>query len=151
MSAAPAQLRKHLETALGIPVNLVQDADALPAGQGAYLVFARLHLDLHLMGTRLAGNVLGAGWYVYAGSANGPGGIKSRVSRHLRRDKVLRWHIDQLTCAAVEVWAAEFPGRSECELAGVLGKAEWLSFPVKGFGSSDCRTCPAHLLAFSPT
>ncbi len=151
MSAAPGQLQKRLETALRAPVNLVPNFDTLPAGPGAYLVLARLQLDLHLTGAHLAGTVLGAGWYVYAGSANGPGGIKARVRRHLRSDKVLRWHVDQLTCTAAEMWAAAFPGRTECDLAAVLGMAEGLSFPIDGFGSSDCRSCPAHLLAVSPT
>jgi Uri superfamily endonuclease len=37
------------------------------------------------------------GRYIYAGSAYGPGGLKARVSRHMRRAKRSQWHIDQLT------------------------------------------------------
>jgi Uri superfamily endonuclease len=38
------------------------------------------------------------------------------------------------------------PGQSECEVLGrLLGIAE-VSVPVLGFGSTDCRRCPSHLL-----
>ena len=36
------------------------------------------------------------GWYVYIGSAFGPGGITARVTRHARAAKRLHWHIDYL-------------------------------------------------------
>lgn len=35
------------------------------------------------------------GYYLYIGSAFGPGGIKSRVSRHFKQKKP-HWHIDYL-------------------------------------------------------
>ncbi|MGB9617311.1 MAG: DUF123 domain-containing protein, partial [Desulfomonilaceae bacterium] len=37
------------------------------------------------------------GYYVYLGSAKQYGGIESRVNRHLKKNKKLRWHIDYLT------------------------------------------------------
>jgi len=94
------------------------------------------------------------GYYVYFGSAHG--GLSARVSRHLKREKRLHWHIDYLTRFAdiVEVWYAlesnEWIARREkleclwCQVAGGMPQGQ-LHFP--GFGSSDCR-CAAHLIHF---
>jgi histidyl-tRNA synthetase len=86
---------------------------------------------------------LGAGRYLYCGSANGPGGLKARLARHARRGKSLRWHIDQLTerGAVTGIWVAR-NGR-ECDLVAMLAS---LPTPVPGFGSSDCACCRSHLL-----
>jgi Uri superfamily endonuclease len=40
---------------------------------------------------------LSAGRYFYCGSAKGPGGLRGRLARHMRRGKPVHWHIDQLT------------------------------------------------------
>lgn len=90
---------------------------------------------------------LEAGTYAYVGSAKRA--LRSRVERHLRMDKPLRWHIDTLTSRRdVGRVAVVFPGieLTECELnrrveALVSGVAT-----VPGFGASDCAArCPAHL------
>jgi len=84
------------------------------------------------------------GNYIYIGS--GMSGLSQRVSRHWRRDKKVKWHIDRLLAGANLVGAVLFPSteRKECELA-----RSCLSFSgasaVWGFGSSDCR-CPGHLV-----
>jgi Uri superfamily endonuclease len=88
---------------------------------------------------------LAPGTYAYCGSANGPGGIAARVSRHMRRAKKPHWHIDQLTMEANEISALGFPGGSECALVERL-VAAGATFPLPGFGSSDCRCCTSHLL-----
>ena len=45
---------------------------------------------------------------------------------------------------------AALPGAHECDLVEALRALAEVSVPVPGFGSSDCRRCPAHLLA-APT
>ncbi|WP_429615053.1 DUF123 domain-containing protein, partial [Sphingobium olei] len=50
------------------------------------------------------------GWYVYAGSAYGPGGLRARIRRHLRRGKLLHWHIDHLTSTAAAIQAVAVEG-----------------------------------------
>ena len=123
----------------------------LPAAPGTYLLLARLDAPLALQG-RFAGGTLPRGWFAYAGSARGPGGLAARLSRHLRAEKRPRWHIDQLTTHADMICALPFPDTenatapSECTLAAWLLESGLFSPPVPGFGSSDCRTCPAHLL-----
>jgi Uri superfamily endonuclease len=81
---------------------------------------------------------LSAGRYLYCGSANGPGGLKARLSRHMRRGKSLRWHIDQLTERGSVIGSWIVPGGDECELVRRLLP---LPIPIPGFGSSDCAKC----------
>ena len=63
------------------------------------------------------------------------------------KDKKRHWHIDYLTAVApvCQVWWAADGQRRECEWAGIV--QEWGGRIVAaGFGASDCRRCPAHLL-----
>ncbi|MCK4643570.1 DUF123 domain-containing protein [bacterium] len=80
---------------------------------------------------------LPAGHYLYAGSANGPGGLYARLSRHLRKHKTAHWHIDELTGSSnAEVFATAivFTSASESQIVESL---DFLSCPIEGFGSSD--------------
>lgn len=84
------------------------------------------------------------GYYIYAGSALGSGGL-SRVSRHIRfyreRYRKAKWHIDYLMEEAVleKTICAETGDRLECILAaGISGDC------VENFGCSDCD-CKSHL------
>ena len=123
----------------------------IPKAGGSYLLLIRLRAPLPLHG-RFSGLELPAGWLVYAGSARGPGGLRARLRRHLAREKRRRWHVDQLTTAADALFALPFadaqtaPAPSECALTGALLASGLFEVPVPGFGSSDCRACPAHLL-----
>ena len=88
-----------------------------------------------------------AGYYLYLGSALGPGGLEARLARHRRRDKKLHWHIDYLLEHAqlVEVWSAASTDKLECLWAQAARQLPGSETPVPGFGSSDCR-CPSHLI-----
>ena len=84
------------------------------------------------------------GYYIYAGSALGSGGL-SRVSRHIRfyreRYRKAKWHIDYLMEEAVleKTVCAETDLRLECVLASRIGGDS-----VLRFGCSDCD-CASHL------
>ena len=86
------------------------------------------------------------GWYLYAGSALGSGGL-SRVSRHIRffheQYRKPKWHIDYLMAAGEitlkGVFCAKTPERLECVLAQNIGGDR-----VEKFGCSDC-SCASHL------
>lgn len=93
---------------------------------------------------------LAPGWYLYAGSARGPGGVSARVARHMRHDKKPHWHIDAITTMRPPIAALCYPNGLECDLVGALCDQGGFSFPVPGFGSTDCRTCSSHLLAWRP-
>ena len=84
------------------------------------------------------------GYYIYAGSALGSGGL-SRVSRHIRfyreQYRKAKWHIDYLMEEAVleKTVCAETKDRLECVLAAGIGGTY-----VEKFGCSDCD-CASHL------
>ena len=84
--------------------------------------------------------------YLYAGSAYGPGGIPARVNRHRRPGKKVHWHIDRLTNAGTVVSVVAIPGGRECAIVAAALRVPGVTMPSPGFGSSDCRACPAHLL-----
>ena len=90
-----------------------------------------------------------AGFYLYVGSALGPGGLGGRLRRHLSEDKRTHWHVDYLSEQAeiVEIWTVTGEKRLEHLWAAAAGQMPGASMPVAGFGASDCR-CPAHLYHF---
>ena len=118
----------------------------IPDAPGAYALILRLARETCLDIASLGRPVLPAGLYLYAGSAWGPGGIRARVARHLRRDKARVWHIDRLTEAAAVEEAIAIPGGRECMIVDFV-VARGARIPITRFGASDCRTCQAHLLA----
>jgi Uri superfamily endonuclease len=83
------------------------------------------------------------GLYAYVGS--GQNNLEERVKRHFRTEKAKFWHIDYLLdnpCVKVLKVFYKRAGRpKECRIAKELGKK---GFPIRGFGSSDCR-CESHL------
>jgi len=108
---------------------------------GAYLLLIDVAAPMTMARPEYA--TLSAGRYLYAGSAYGPGGLRARISRHMRQSKPCRWHIDQLTAVADILGAWVLPNGNECELAA---RHPGLAAPIAGFGSSDCRRCRSHLL-----
>ena len=85
------------------------------------------------------------GYYVYVGSAFGPGGVRARVARHCRQAKSRHWHIDYLREHAdvASIWYSHEPERLEHRWAEVLADLPGAE-PVAGFGCSDC-SCDSHL------
>ncbi len=62
----------------------------------------------------------------------------------------MRWHVDRLTAAGRVVDAQPVPGGRECDLLARVLDMSGASVPVPGFGATDCRRCPAHLVALPP-
>ncbi|MEO5335910.1 MAG: GIY-YIG nuclease family protein [Magnetospirillum sp. WYHS-4] len=124
----------------------VEDAEDLPALAGAYLLVFDLlgPVTVALPGRPAA--TLAEGRYLYAGSAHGSGGIRARVRRHLKGGKTVRWHVDRLTNAAGAAAVIGFPDGDECALAAYALSLPGAVVPAPGFGSSDCRRCPSHLI-----
>ena len=117
--------------------------------KGTYLLLARLERPLEIQVGRLGTFAFATGWYAYAGSALGPGGLQARLARHARSDKRLHWHVDYLLQhAALEAtWRTACPERLECDWATALQELPGARIAVTGFGASDCR-CAAHLVFF---
>ncbi len=84
------------------------------------------------------------GYYVYTGRAGR--NLKKRLARHTSMNKKLRWHIDYLTLNAKILGTRIYPNQQsdECSINNNIARANGMVFPVKGFGSSDCK-CSAHL------
>ena len=110
---------------------------------GTYVLVITLGSDLTTEVGALGTLSFPAGVYLYTGSALG--GLDQRVSRHIRHEKTVKWHIDRLTVAADSVIAYEsYPDFiPECELASMAGDCGMVP-SVDGFGCSDC-SCRTHL------
>ncbi len=114
--------------------------------RGVYLLIIEIQKPL----TIVIGNTrykLEPGYYIYVGSAWGPGGLRSRIARHIRKDKKIHWHIDRITSTpftAVKTICL-LPGAPpyyESRIAGILSAK--LDF-IPGFGSTDRRGDTSHL------
>ncbi len=121
----------------------------LPKAAGAYILAIGVWHPVTLTQRQFAGQSLARGLYFYCGSARGPGGIAARVKRHCAPVKKPHWHVDALTTlpAGQVMVALAIPDGDECQLRARLCDDFGLVAPIAGFGSSDCPTCPAHLLA----
>jgi Uri superfamily endonuclease len=86
------------------------------------------------------------GFYLYQGSAFGPGGIRARCLRHWRGGRP-RWHMDYLRplCRLELVWFTHELHNREHEWTGLLAALPEARLPFSGFGASDCR-CVSHLV-----
>jgi Uri superfamily endonuclease len=51
-----------------------------------------------------------------------------------------------LTNAGTVISVIPVPGGTECAIVAAALRLPGVSVPSPGFGSSDCRACPAHLL-----
>lgn len=117
---------------------------------GTYILALWLGSDQSISVGRLGEIEFPAGWYLYAGSALGPGGLQARVARHRRRlksGKRAHWHIDYLRehTAWGGAWGRCSRQRMECAWASALRGLPEAQIVAPGFGASDCR-CPAHLV-----
>ncbi|MGD8397665.1 MAG: DUF123 domain-containing protein [Anaerolineae bacterium] len=116
---------------------------------GTYILVLWLELPDKFRAGRLDEYRFPSGYYLYAGSAHGPGGLAARVGRHLRRvgyRKRAHWHVDYLRERAVWIGAWAASGlKAECDWAAELRQLRGARVIAPGFGSSDCR-CPAHLV-----
>lgn len=118
--------------------------------KGTYALLLRLDDPELIRVGRLGEFTFPAGWYVYVGSARGPGGLAARLARHRRQiadGKRPRWHVDYLreSASLIEVWSRVTDQRLECTWARAFADAPGAEIPIPRFGASDCR-CPAHLI-----
>jgi len=117
----------------------------LPRQPGSYLLMLKLAAAREIQVGRLAVIGFRRGWYAYAGSAFGSGGLAGRLRHHLRPVQKRHWHIDYLRdyINPVEVWVSYAAEHLEHKWAGVLIEMPEI-IPIQGFGCSDCK-CNTHL------
>ena len=124
--------------------------DRLSPEPGAYGLLIRLPREIRTEIGVLGRVTLNSGTYLYLGSAYGSGGLPARLRRHLRTEKPLHWHVDHLTILGGVERVFVLPNGRECDLVDRALQLPAIHAPVAGFGSSDCRQCPAHLLSIPP-
>lgn len=122
---------------------------SLPAQPGSYVLVMALDREVALHVGKLGTARFRRGFYAYAGSALGPGGIAARVGRHALRSGVQHWHVDYLRRVAPvrEAWFAVGRMRREHAWARALAGLSGAAPAIAGFGASDCR-CTSHLVYF---
>ena len=130
-------------------VRLPADVAGLPRQPGSYVLILRSRRRAVVQVGRWGQLELAAGWYLYVGSALGPGGLRARVARHARATKRVHWHIDHVTPWAEPsaAWYCVNRRRLEHRWAGAVSGLPGIQ-EVPGFGCSDC-SCAAHLF-YSP-
>lgn len=120
--------------------------ETLPTG-GLYHLILYLNRRLCIEVGALGQHEFPSGTYIYTGSAKR--GLPQRVSRHIKKEKNCRWHIDYLTSlVSVETLVIDASGtQSECERYHRIAELPEAEVIVRGFGSSDCK-CSTHLSYF---
>ncbi|PLR82744.1 GIY-YIG nuclease family protein [Bacillus sp. V33-4] len=109
-----------------------------------YAVYLKVEQEGTIHIGRLGRFYFQEGTYIYVGSAKR--NIASRISRHLKVDKKKRWHFDYLIPLGKVIKIITYEATiGECALVEKLRKETAGMYPVKGFGSSDCR-CFSHLI-----
>jgi len=114
--------------------------------KGSYIILIELKQDKNIEIGKLGEIFFKKGHYLYIGSALN--GLEQRITRHLKDDKKLHWHIDYLLKNAeiIDIYYKKSIIREECEISEKLNE----HFPsVTGFGCSDCR-CKSHLFYGDP-
>ncbi|MDY7107974.1 MAG: GIY-YIG nuclease family protein [Planctomycetota bacterium] len=120
------------------------------ADPGTYALVLRSDAAARIRVGRLGELDARRGYYVYVGSAFGPGGLAGRLAHHQRPPTRPHWHIDYLRTHAplIEIWFTNDAHPREHKWADLIGSARGATIPLPGFGSSDC-TCRSHLFHFA--
>ena len=89
------------------------------------------------------------GYYVYLGSALGPGGLRGRIAHHQKPSLRPRWHIDYLRAHTRFhcIWFSYDARRREHQWARAMQMVSGAKIALFGFGASDCD-CRSHLYLF---
>jgi len=125
----------------------------LIAKNGAYTLLMFVPCQKKIKIGRMGIQVFPGGYYAYTGSALGGGStsLEQRISRHLRKNKKMRWHIDFFSgdedVRIISALIAQTDRSMECEINQHLREKSRSAIPIPRFGSSDCRRrCGSHLL-----
>jgi Uri superfamily endonuclease len=130
----------------------------IPSDSGSYALVLTAESTRRIHVGRLGQMDVLPGIYVYFGSAQGPGGLNSRLGRHLRAGGKAHWHIDffravtEVTafCYITEWENSSMAAPIECLWSQAISALPGAIVPAEGFGSSDCRAgCASHLIALS--
>lgn len=118
--------------------------------RGTYVVIAGLEIEKYIRVGKIGTFCFQPGFYAYAGSAFGPGGLMSRIMHHIRISSKPHWHMDYFRREAkiCEIWLCYDQKPLEHVFADTFLAMDSCSVPAKRFGSSDCK-CISHLFHFA--
>jgi len=124
---------------------MIIKSEDITSEKGVYVLFLMCTKKAEVRVGCIGRISLKEGIYAYVGSAYGGGGIRKRVSRHLRTNKKCRWHIDYIRrhMSFCGLWVTTAGSEMEHRIADMFLKSG-ATVPMKGFGASDCR-CESHL------
>ena len=127
------------------------DLSEIPNTSGTYALILHLRRLAEIRIGKLGIHEFNAGYYVYVGSAFGPGGLRGRLTHHLRpiNSPKAHWHIDYLRdkphgATMFEIWWTADRQEREHQWADTLASDRRFCIPIEKFGSSDCG-CVSHL------
>ena len=118
----------------------------MQARPGTYALVMKCSSDHQVEVGKLGRLHLQPGFYVYVGSAFGPGGLKARIAHHMKISDKPHWHMDYLrpVLDPKEIWFTYDSRHREHQWADTLARIDGGTIPFSGFGASDCR-CKSHL------
>jgi len=113
----------------------------LVSQKGTYILILKARVEKQINVGQLGRMVLRPGYYLYVGSAFGPGGLKARLNHHLRRVLKPHWHIDYLRryTKVIEIWYTMDAARREDDWVDSITKIPHMSLAYPGFGASDSK------------
>lgn len=132
------------------PATVVRDQQRVTSCPGSYVLILQSLCRCRVQIGRLGDLVQQPGFYLYIGSALGPGGVSARVAHHQRLTKKPRWHLDYLRPGVepVEVWYCCDARPREQLWANVINTLSGATVPLVGFGASDTPDV-SHLFFFA--
>jgi Uri superfamily endonuclease len=137
-----------------IPLAHFSEVHEVKSGRGSYLLLFHCRHAVTVTAGKLGALQLQPGYYLYCGSAFGPGGVKARTEHHRRISQHPHWHIDYLRphLQLLEIWYTFDPQPREHQWAAQLAELRGATRPFTGFGASDCQ-CDSHLvrLGYKPS
>lgn len=122
----------------------------LYAKKGSYVLILSLVRPVSVQVGKLGEFTLDPGTYLYVGSALGTGStsLHHRLTRHFLKEKPLKWHIDFITTLPQTklhaVVVLETSSNLECQISEHISRLDDVTYPISGFGSSDCSQCKTH-------
>jgi Uri superfamily endonuclease len=129
--------------------NTILAPTSFQSRPGTYALLLSSRTDQLIRVGRLGNLRLQPGYYVYVGSALGPGGVRGRLGHHMRPAERPHWHIDYLRMETTleAVWFRYHGTSLEHTWAKRFAAMPGASVPMVGFGASDCD-CESHLFFF---
>jgi Uri superfamily endonuclease len=116
---------------------------------GTYALIISCASSARIQVGRLGTMQLQGGYYVYLGSALGPGGLRARITHHQKLSTRPHWHIEYVKAHTRlhSIWFSYDARRLEYQWTRVVQTMRGARAPILGFGASDCD-CRSHLYFF---